>query len=322
MEFKLNEYRQGVTDEELLNNVRMVSELIGDQYISYSTYRANTGKYSESTFRNRFGSWLNVLNKLGLRTQKNAAEMRRIPNEAIIADLQRVAQILNSKIVTSIEYGSHGRFSFPTIQERFGNWGNFVLQANLDPTGHVRNTPDAELFIEIERIWIVLGKQPTTTEMKKGISRYALATFTRRFGGWRNALQAFLEYVDKSEDEKLPIELKPQEKEILLKIEPAAFEGFRFPTKKTTRNINLKIRFTVLQRDKFRCCSCGASPAKIPEIELHVDHIVPWSKGGETEIQNLQTLCSKCNLGKSNSVSSPDDAQENGAYPTFVMKSE
>ena len=157
---------------------------------------------------------------------------------------------------------------------------------------------------------------------KKGISRYALDTFTRRFGGWRNALQAFLEYVDKDEDEKLPIEIKPQEKEILLKMEPEALEGFKFPTKKTTRNINLKIRFTVLQRDKFRCCSCGASPAKNPEIELHVDHIVPWSKGGETEIQNLQTLCSKCNLGKSNSVSSPDDAQENGAYPTFVMRSE
>ncbi len=315
MEFKLNEYRQGVTDEELLNNVRMVSELIGDQYISYSTYRANTGKYSESTFRNRLGSWLNVLNTLGLRTQRSASEMRRISNEAIIADLQRVAQSLNSSIVTSVEYGNLGKFSFPTIQERFGNWGNFVAQANLDPTGHIRNTPDAELFLEIERVWTALGKQPTTTEMKKGISKYALDTFTRRFGGWRNALQAFLEYVDKSEDEKSLIEVKPQEQVDLTKTEPIVPEAFKFSTKKTTRNINLKIRFTVLQRDKFRCCSCGASPAKNPEIELHVDHIVPWSKGGETDILNLQTLCSKCNLGKSNSVSSPDEEQESVVSP-------
>ncbi|WP_343324290.1 HNH endonuclease signature motif containing protein [Streptococcus sp. Marseille-P8640] len=37
----------------------------------------------------------------------------------------------------------------------------------------------------------------------------------------------------------------------------------------------------------------------ISNVVLHVDHIIPWSKGGETVLGNLQTLCSKCNLGKS-----------------------
>ena len=67
----------------------------------------------------------------------------------------------------------------------------------------------------------------------------------------------------------------------------------------TSRNINARLRFKVLSRDNFKCCACGASPAKDPSVELHVDHIIPWSKGGETELENLQTLCSKCNLGKS-----------------------
>jgi len=31
-----------------------------------------------------------------------------------------------------------------------------------------------------------------------------------------------------------------------------------------------------------------------------VDHITAWSNGGETILENLQTLCSDCNLGKSN----------------------
>ncbi|MBA3804703.1 MAG: HNH endonuclease, partial [Acidobacteria bacterium] len=35
-------------------------------------------------------------------------------------------------------------------------------------------------------------------------------------------------------------------------------------------------------------------------VALHVDHIRPWSKDGETLLENLQTLCSECNLGKSN----------------------
>ena len=68
-----------------------------------------------------------------------------------------------------------------------------------------------------------------------------------------------------------------------------------------SRVISDKLRYTVLKRDNFKCCACGASPAKDPSVELHVDHIVPWSKGGETTIENLQTLCSKCNIGKSDS---------------------
>ena len=70
---------------------------------------------------------------------------------------------------------------------------------------------------------------------------------------------------------------------------------------KTSRDPSMKLRFEILKRDNFNCCACGASPAKDPSVELHIDHIVPWSKGGETIADNLQTLCSKCNIGKCDS---------------------
>ena len=54
----------------------------------------------------------------------------------------------------------------------------------------------------------------------------------------------------------------------------------------------------VLKRDKFKCCLCGKIPSKFPFRELHVDHIMPVSKGGTNDIDNLWTLCSKCNLSK------------------------
>ncbi|MBO5870140.1 MAG: HNH endonuclease [Clostridia bacterium] len=66
-----------------------------------------------------------------------------------------------------------------------------------------------------------------------------------------------------------------------------------------SRRISNKLRYQVLKRDNFKCCACGASPAKDPTVELHIDHIIPWSKGGETTLENLQTLCSRCNIGKS-----------------------
>ena len=70
----------------------------------------------------------------------------------------------------------------------------------------------------------------------------------------------------------------------------------------TKRNISITLRYQIMKRDNFKCVLCGASPAKDPSIELHIDHIIPWSKGGESTIDNLQTLCSVCNLGKRDSI--------------------
>lgn len=78
--------------------------------------------------------------------------------------------------------------------------------------------------------------------------------------------------------------------------------SLKFPGRFLTGNAFYQIhgkRFRIMQRDNFKCCMCGASPAKDPSVVLHIDHIVPWAKGGETTFENLQTLCSKCNLGKS-----------------------
>lgn len=56
------------------------------------------------------------------------------------------------------------------------------------------------------------------------------------------------------------------------------------------------IRYRVLTRDGHRCRCCGATVST--GAVLHIDHIVPVSKGGLTEIRNLQTLCAACNFGK------------------------
>ncbi len=61
-----------------------------------------------------------------------------------------------------------------------------------------------------------------------------------------------------------------------------------------------KLRYQVFERDHFRCVRCGASAAD--GAKLHVDHIVPVSRGGQTVMSNLQTLCETCNLGKGDSV--------------------
>ncbi len=65
---------------------------------------------------------------------------------------------------------------------------------------------------------------------------------------------------------------------------------------------NIKVmpamRWQVFQRDNWKCVSCGRSADN--DVILHVDHIIPRSKGGKDELDNFQTLCHVCNIGKSN----------------------
>lgn len=61
--------------------------------------------------------------------------------------------------------------------------------------------------------------------------------------------------------------------------------------------MSASLRYDILKRDCFKCKICGATEKD--GIKLHVDHIVPVSKGGKTEWSNLRTLCERCNLGKS-----------------------
>ena len=65
------------------------------------------------------------------------------------------------------------------------------------------------------------------------------------------------------------------------------------------------LRYDVMQRDGFRCQLCGATAAD--GYKLHVDHIIPVSKGGKTEMGNLRTLCERCNMGKGAKIETPSE---------------
>jgi len=106
-------------------------------------------------------------------------------------------------------------------------------------------------------------------------------------------LEAFVNFINSDDSPKEENNIIEKDEKVVSDTASGCF------VHKTSRDINLRLRFKVFLRDHFKCCACGASPAKDPAVVLHVDHILPWSKGGETVLDNLQTLCAKCNLGKS-----------------------
>ncbi len=63
--------------------------------------------------------------------------------------------------------------------------------------------------------------------------------------------------------------------------------------------VSNKIRFSVYKRDGYRCRYCHASDRF---ENLEIDHIIPISKGGKSTLNNLQTLCHRCNVEKGNQI--------------------
>jgi hypothetical protein len=206
---------------------------------------------------------------------------RGIPNEEILDDIRRVSQSLGQNTVKYEEYEKVGRVSCFTVEKRFGSWNNALSKAGLQVTRYV-NIPKEKLFEDIERVWTRLGRQPRWQEMKKPLSLYSKGTYQRRFRTWRKALEEFINYINSESDGEF--------------LEPIVSRA----TQRSLRQPNLRLRFLVMRRDNFRCRFCGKSPATHPNVELQVDHIVSWSEGGQTVLENLQTLCTECNLGKGN----------------------
>ena len=206
-----------------------------------------------------------------------------LTNEQLLEDLRRVAMLLGKKTVTIAEYPLKGRFAPWTFKARFGLWKNALAAAGLELASG-QKVPTEELFENLARVWQALGRQPVRRDMVKPLSAFSRGIYVRRFGGWLPAVKAFVAWAGR--EGKYPEEAAAAR--------PAA-------TPNMPREPGLRLRFRVLQRDSFKCTVCGKTPATDPAVSLHVDHKIPWSRGGLTTFDNLATLCEKCNLGKGDS---------------------
>jgi len=267
--------------------------------------KENGAKYNYQTAKKRFGSWDIVLQKAQLETEKSIHGIEygetSIKEDLLIEDMIRVAKQLGNPKITAADYDKYGQWSSVTILKRFGGWNKAKQKANLE-IGRAYNTSTEEFLENILDLWTLLGRQPKYSEVISPNSKFHATSYTNKFGSWRAALEKFIEYVNSEEDEDITDKSTTEIIELTGRNEIKKEEKKEAKLKRTTRTINLRLRWTVLKRDNFSCRKCGRSPAKDSSIILHVDHIIPWSKDGETVIENLETLCEPCNLGKSNTL--------------------
>ena len=63
-----------------------------------------------------------------------------------------------------------------------------------------------------------------------------------------------------------------------------------------SRLIPREVKILVMKRDNGKCSECEN------EKDLQFDHIIPFSQGGSNNEQNIQILCSSCNMKKGNKI--------------------
>jgi predicted restriction endonuclease len=205
--------------------------------------------------------------------------------DELLEDLRRVSQKLGSDIIKRADYEEHGKYSYTTFRNHFGSWKVALEIAGLS-RGRNWGATSEELLENIRDVWLKLGRQPNYSEMTIPFSRFSSSAYRHKFGSWTDVLLSFQKYLDQDGEIDTP--------------QPLAETSSPTNQRRTKREPNWRLRFKVLQRDNFRCVGCGRSPAKEAGVELHIDHVKAWSRGGETTIENLQTLCKTCNIGKGN----------------------
>jgi hypothetical protein len=231
----------------------------------------------------------------------------------LLEELRRVSRLVGSPVITQEHVSQHSQIGVRTFTRRFGSWAAAMKQAGLQPSVYADRYDDDHLFNNLMAVWEALGRTPKYREMETPPSHIPSAAYVARFGTWRKGLIAFLKWVDTDRSETPPIGTAPCDSGTKGTSEGEEHLGETLESQKRDprmppgqrdrlRMAGPKLRFRVMQRDQFRCCLCGRSQRE--EAVLEIDHIIPWSGGGRTILENLQTLCFMCNKGKSNDLGS------------------
>lgn len=320
------------SDQPIFEDLRRVADSFPDEPFTSAFYVAH-GRYSQSLFKRRFGGWHEALQAAGIAgrfvgpatTERMRSQPgRALKNEDILAKIRDIAAGLGKVSLSNADISDNSEINTTLLRNRFGSVSEALRQADVVPIRR-RHTED-EVFENLLLVWTHYGRPPTVSEIDNPPSKIRRDAYSRRYGGWRNALRAFIQRANlETKDElhfgpgtdalQLADEADPSEC-------PAIGAGVSIRTKphrspreappritrpaqtnvrpEDRRDPPIGLRFRVLSRDLFRCCLCGRSPATELDCILHVDHIHPFSKGGKTTFENLRSLCSHCNVGKSN----------------------
>jgi len=169
-----------------------------------------------------------------------------------------------------------------TVRRYFGTWGKALQAAGLRTVRGGKINPK-DMVTAFKACWKKNGSVPSLRQLEVFLEKencpFRYKSYLKFFGGL-GQLAKRIGQVHRGELSEARLYERRSSKAELARVVP------------------LKDRHAVLKRDGHQCVKCGASPRKDKSVALEVDHVIPVSRGGSSDIKNLQTLCFACNQGK------------------------
>ncbi len=295
------------TNEAIIDEIRRVAALVEGCKLTKREFD-RVSKVHSSTVEHRFGGWSAGLAAAGLlekclkktQTRHGRESTYGIPDEELILRIKGVAAKLGKQTVTIREFREFETLGTMGIGVRFGGWNKALAKAGLRQSKTSLRYADQICLENLLEVWTHYGRAPTLDEMRAPPSVVGAKAYILRWNTWRKALRAFVEWANQDHDPSAaPVgDERSQPTDACARRDTPSNHG----EEADLREIRPLMKVRVWIRDKHCCCFCGRSPANTPGVVLHVDHIVPVARGGKTIIENLRTLCSKCNLGKGSAI--------------------
>jgi 5-methylcytosine-specific restriction endonuclease McrA len=287
-------YLMEYTPEAMLAEIRRVAALVEYPVLSLRRFDRYGRVYSRTVI-NHFGSWRAALERAGLSHRYSGCHAGprtagRKSDDELLEEIRALAKAKGAGSLRTKDLEASEILSLSALRYRFGSIAKALAEAGVAQLCPTRRRTPAELHANLLALWRHYGRAPYMREVDQPPSAIHNGPYLRAYRTWKRALAAF---VKRMKDDPLV--------KAGMAREAAAVETRRRNDRlreEDNRGIPLSLRFKVLQRDRFRCVACGASPVHDAGCKLQVDHIAPFSKGGRTEIGNLRTLCARCNLGK------------------------
>jgi len=291
--FEIN-FLESYTKEEMLEEIKRIAGLVTNGKLTKKKFKELSGRVSPDTIYGRFPGcgWKEILEKAGVGHLYGGPESaRKMTDIELINELRRVQSIVGTEtLVTRNLFKNFGGTSlYNTIRVRFGSWKKALKLAGIPVSSFGQRYTDEECFENLVTVWSHYGRPPQYREMNRPPSVVGPKAYIR-WGTWRKALKAFVDWTDTEAEDSTSAISQTSPKHIIVEPKPKKPED--------NREVRPGLRFKVFQRDRFRCVSCGRSPATHLNVELHADHGDSVAADGKTTLENLQTLCQDCNLGK------------------------
>lgn len=173
------------TEEELLEELKRVSEEHCDGGAPRVKDMREYGEYSPSTFRKRFGSWNKSLKEVGLSPNKEI----QVSGKELIEEIKELSEkYCNGGTPTLSILKDFGRFSGKFYIDRFGSWNEAVKKAGFSPNPGGKIS-DEDLFQEMERVADECSREVPRQEDMEEYGKYSHGPYLDHFGSWNEALR-------------------------------------------------------------------------------------------------------------------------------------